>query len=303
MLIREVIEQAKKMIRSRLEAEILLSHILKCSREYLIAHPEARVSRVAYRKLLGLCKKRNKGIPLAYIIQHKEFFGLDFYVDLRVLIPRPETELLVEEVIEKVKSKKLKVKSPLICDVGTGSGCIAIALSKHLPNVQITATDISRDALAVARKNAKRHHVYKRIKFVQSDLLENVIVMPSNHDNHVDIIVANLPYVPCREAHLVDQQVKKHEPKSALWGGQDGLKFLRQFLNQVKRLAHPPRYIVCEFGFFMKKEVQKLIESIFKKPRVVYKKDLSGHDRYFIMDLCSKNSKNWRKNMKNCSGN
>lgn len=284
MLIKEIIEQAKKMISNRLEIEILLAHVFKKPREFLIAHPKARVSRPVYKRFINFCNKRKEGIPLAYITKQKEFFGLDFYVDPRVLIPRPETELLVEEVIKIVKKQEATTakagqgsKKQVLCDIGTGSGCITIALAKNLPHVKIIATDISRDALCVARKNAKKHHVSKRIKFIQSDLLERVMSF--------DIIIANLPYVPRKEALIVEREVKKYEPGVALWAGQDGFSFLKTLLQQVKNLRHPPRYLIAEFGFSMKKSLHNLIKNMFPKPDVIFKKDLAGLDRMFVLSL------------------
>lgn len=279
MTIAQALWQGRHILRSVLEADILIAYVIGKPREFIMAHPEVTLAKPLAKRFFDYCARRKSGIPLAYLTNHKEFFGLDFFVDERVLIPRPETEHLVSEVFSLAGEFKI----PRILDTGTGSGCIAISLALSLPKAKITASDISKDALSIARKNVRAHRVSRQIRLVRGDLLKPFI------DSRFDIIVANLPYVPRRESHLVEKEVKKHEPKSALWGGQDGLKFLRQFLHQVKNLAHPPRYVLCEFGFSMKKDVQKLIESIFKNSHVVYKKDLSRRDRYFILQLCGKN--------------
>ena len=216
---------------SALDADILLSFVLKKSKEFLYTYPEKKLTKNQLAKFNQLINRRLKREPVAYLINRKEFYGLDFYVDKNVLIPRPLTESLVEQVIKEVGNKKAT-----IADIGTGSGCIAIALKKHLPQATIYATDISPAALKVAKKNAKKHRV--KIKFLKGDLLKPFL--PSRKATRpgrvafkkIDIIIANLPY-------LIKNQIKnelKYEPKTALLGGD---KYIKELLRQVKKLNPP----------------------------------------------------------------
>lgn len=228
MTIKQALIEATKKLKSALDADILLSHAIDKSKEYLYTYPEKNLTKKQTEKYNRLIKKRIKKIPVAYLTNHKEFFNLDFYVDKNVLIPRPLTESLVEEVIKEAKNKKIN-----IADIGTGSGCIAIALKKHLPQATVYATDISIAALNVAKKNAKKHRV--KIKFFQGDLLAPL------SNKKIDIIVANLPY-------LTKSQIKnelKYEPKTALLGGD---KYIKKLLRQAKELKYQPEKIFLETG-------------------------------------------------------
>lgn len=275
LTIEETLRKGRDVFRNSAETELLLSFVLDISSEYIIAHPKAPVPKRAEEKFLRFCKKRAEDFPFAYITNHKEFFGLDFYVDSRVLIPRPETELLVEEALKLSK----KFVQPRICDVGTGCGCIAIALAKKQPSARMHASDISKGALAVALKNLKHHQLVRQITLVSGDLLKP-------HRNHdFDIIVANLPYIPRRETALVEASVKKYEPAQALFGGADGLSVLRRFLKQLKAMRSLPKFVVGEFGFSMKTPVRLLISEISPSARLTFKKDLAKRDRLFIMSL------------------
>lgn len=280
MTIKEALAQARAILGSGLEREMLLAHALGRRREYCIAHSQFAVGAGALRRFFALCKRRARGEPIAYIVKCKEFFGVNFYVDKRVLIPRPETEHLVEEVLACAWRDSLT-----ILDIGTGSGAIAVTLAKLLPRAQIFASDISKTALSVARKNAKAHGVSKNIQFKSGDLLQPWL------KNKFDIIVANLPYVPRRQTAFVEVEVKKYEPKEALWAGVDGLFFLRRFLSQLKIMKHTPRFVICEFGFSMKRSVAALVNTSFPtnlSPRhgnTIFKKDVAGKDRYFVLSF------------------
>lgn len=270
-----------------LEAEILLCFVLKISREYLITHPEHEITTELVLEFQRYCQARARGIPLAYLTHHKEFFGLDFYVDERVLIPRPETELLVEEAIKKMSGVKRQV-SGVICDVGTGSGCIAIALAKHLPNARVVAVDISEDALEVARKNAEFHGVSSQIEFAKSDLLSDVMVSLSNHDGGFDGIVANLPYIGTSENHLVSREVFEHEPQEALFSGENGLELYERLFAQIRALRQAqgdkaPKWFMGEMGFLQQEAIGELIRKYFGKVSVMWKNDLAGLTRLFII--------------------
>lgn len=232
MTIKQALKQAAQKLAaagidsSALDADILLSFVLKKPKEFLYTYPEKILTKNQLTRFNQLINRRAKHEPVAYLTQHKEFFGLDFYVDKNVLIPRPLTESLVEQVIKEVGNKKV-----VIADIGTGSGCIAIALKKHLPQATIYATDISAAALLVAKKNARKHRV--KIKFLQGNLLEPL------KNKKIDIIVANLPY-------LNKNQIKNEltfEPKIALLGGK---KYIKELLRQAKKLKYQPKKIFLE---------------------------------------------------------
>ncbi|HPF20139.1 MAG TPA: peptide chain release factor N(5)-glutamine methyltransferase [Syntrophomonas sp.] len=216
---------------SRLEAEILLAHVLKKDRVYLYANYEAPVNpdeRALYKEYI---KRRTKSEPIAYITGHKEFMSLDLIVTPDVLIPRPETELLVETAIKAAKDLE-KVR---IVDVGTGSGAIAVSLAYYLKQAQVSATDISLPALKVACQNAERHQV--SIDFHAGSLLESFFTRPAGEPSaHFDILVANLPYVPETDRDSLEPQVRDFEPHLALFAGEDGLDLYRQLLPQARRV-------------------------------------------------------------------
>lgn len=273
--IQNVLGCSSKWINHPSELEILLSYVLQKSREFIFAHPEAKVQKQAAVRFYEVCRMRAQGVPLAYLMHRREFFGLDFYVDKSVLIPRPETELLVELTLEKVKTTSDQVS---ICDVGTGSGCIAIALAKHLPKGQFLAVDISNDALEVARKNARAHHVASRVEFVQSDLLTEVL------DRKFFGIVANLPYIGRSEHQLVSPEVAEHEPKLALYGGEKGIELFEILFMQVTALQSPPSFLIGEIGFSQREELSKRIREHFPTARLTWYQDLAGLDRAFMIE-------------------
>ncbi|MBI5412783.1 peptide chain release factor N(5)-glutamine methyltransferase [Candidatus Peregrinibacteria bacterium] len=270
--ISEILKENRNI--SRLEARLLLSFVTGLSREKIVAHPEFKIKKSETRRFLSLCKKRALGVPLAYLTHNRWFYGLNFHVDERVLIPRPETELLVDEVIRSpIKSGMTK-----ICDVGTGSGCIAIALAKNLQNVQIVALDNSFGALSVAKKNAKTHNVSNKIKFIKSDLLARV------SDEKFDMIVANLPYIADGD-DSVEEDVRKYEPKSALFSGKTGLELFEKMFAQIVSMPHPPKFLFAEFGFGQRRPLEKLIKKHFVNAKIKWLRDLSGKFRAFVLNF------------------
>lgn len=264
--------KSKKITSASLDAEVLLSYVLKKLKEYLYTYPEKNISTKQLNNLTTLIERRAKNEPVAYLINKKEFFGLDFYVDKRVLIPRPETETLVEETIKACNNKQLAISyKPLaICDIGTGSGCIAITLAKYLPTAKIIATDISKDALIVAQKNAKKHKVFSKIKFLSGDLLKPI----KNKKN--DIIIANLPYVQ-------SQKILKYEPKIALAGGKDGLEIYRKFFEQLKDFNLKNLTVLIEIDPSQKRKLERLILKLLPQSKIKTKKDLAGLTRLMII--------------------
>jgi release factor glutamine methyltransferase len=216
-------------------ARLLLAQVLGKPREWLVAHGDETLDTAKQRHFETLLQRVITHEPLFYVLGHREFYGLDLLVDKRVLIPRPETEMLVELALSelRIENEGLRMKdfSVLnsqfsILDVGAGSGAIPIAIAKHAPDAKIMATDISADALAVARMNAERHSVADRITFLQADLLDGINTMPS-------VITANLPYVTCEEIDGLPPEIQDHEPRVALDGGEDGLVLVRRLLLQI----------------------------------------------------------------------
>lgn len=249
-----------------LESEVLLRHILKMDRVQLFLHLEKELDSGDEAKFQKLIERRLQGEPLAYIIHHREFFGLDFYVDERVLIPRPESELLVEEAIKFAQ----QVGASTIADIGTGSGSIAVSLAIHLPKVKIFATDISQAALDVARINSEKHAVLDNIILLPGDLLEPL-------PTQVDIIVANLPYVT--DAEVTAMASAKYEPSLALRGGEYGLEQITRISFQIKEKLRPGGCILLEIGQGQSQNVRDLFRQLFSSEVIEVIPDLSGIDR------------------------
>jgi len=236
MLIKEIL---KTFPINKTEAEIILADLLGKDRSFLHAYPEFNLTRPQEHRYIELLRRRESNEPLAYILGHKEFYGREFYVDRRVLIPRTETEDLVDQIISYIKSNYSIKRLIKIADVGTGSGCIAITLARLLPNAKIYATDIDQSALEVAKKNAKYHQVEDKIIFLEGDLLSPL-------SESVDIIVANLPYIKSAVIKKLDPQISKWEPKIALDGGADGLALYRVLFKQAEKVLKPNGMIFYE---------------------------------------------------------
>jgi len=222
-------ESIKKTSRSpQLDAEVLLSFILKEDKAWLYSNPEYSVTKLQEQKFKNLIKKRSNRWPVAYLIGHKEFYGLDFKVTRNVLIPRPESELLVELALQRIKN---------VVDVGTGGGNIIISLAKNIKKKKIKfyATDISQKALKIARQNARTHKVLSKIKFLQGDLL-TPLLKTNNYKLQTTLILANLPYLT--KAQMKNPEFK-HEPRLALKSGKDGLDHYQRFFKQLSSFCHP----------------------------------------------------------------
>jgi release factor glutamine methyltransferase len=248
----------------RLDAEVLLAHVLNKSREWLITHSEVEFDAADFTELVA---QRQQGKSVAALIGRKEFFGLEFSVDENVLIPRPETELLVEEI--------LRLKPASLLDVGCGSGCIAIAVKKNLPACEVAACDISPAALEVARKNAQQNEV--EINFALSDLLAEV-------SGDFEIIAANLPYIPAADIEI-ESGVKAFEPHSALFGGETGLEIITRLLQQIAELSTPPHFVLLEIGVKQAEELEKIIAKILPTAKVEFIKDFQGIQRVAKLGL------------------
>jgi release factor glutamine methyltransferase len=279
----------------RLTIELLLAHLLKKKRLDLYLEFERELDDPTLEKLREMVKRRAAGEPLQYITGETEFCGLKLRVDKRVLIPRPETELLVETVAERLKGKPSQAgnlvppslpvtshQSPItIIDVGTGSGCIAVALATKLPQSAIWATDVSEEALEVARANATLHKVGKNVRFFKSDLLE---ALPNSL--RADAIVSNPPYVADGEVVKLPKEVRDFEPVRALAAGEDGLKVIRRLVTNAKRFLSPSGFVALEIGAGQRAAVAELFgNEDYVVSEVV--KDLQGHERVMVAQLKS----------------
>ena len=244
-----------RVAEERRTAGVLLCHVLGVDRTYLLTRSEEQIDEERYRKYLALVERRVTGEPLQYITGHQEFYGLDFTVTPAVLIPRPETEFLVERLIRLVR--ELRNETPLIVDLGTGSGCIAVTLALHIPGARVIAIDSSKAALDVARANAERHSACDRIEFVEGDLLAPL--GERRLDTPIDILASNPPYVGEDRPELIQREVSQWEPHAAFCGGNDGLDFYRRLLLDAPRYLEPGGYLVFEIGYGQLDAILELI--------------------------------------------
>lgn len=270
MTIKGALEEAKKILDS-IEANILIKYIIKKDNSYIIANLNSDISKREERELFECLSKLKNGYPLQYITHHQEFMGLDFEVNEDVLIPQPDTEVLVEIIIKIILDNKIEKSQnsnqPFkILDLCTGSGVIAISLKKYLPNTKISASDISNKALEVAKRNATKNEV--NINFIQSNMFENV-------KEKFDIIVSNPPYIKTEKILGLSKQVQT-EPKIAIDGGNDGLHFYKIIAKESKKYLYNNGIVVLEIGYDQKEEVTNLL----KNSTCI--KDYSGNNRVVI---------------------
>ncbi|HUU14161.1 MAG TPA: peptide chain release factor N(5)-glutamine methyltransferase [Terriglobia bacterium] len=244
---------------AQLAAELLLMHVLGCDRGYLHAHPERELSAESTERYMQLIAERATGKPTQYITGHQEFWGLDFEVTPEVLIPRPETEHVVEAVLDLAQRLGLNKDARLrIADVGTGSGCIALALAHEFPRAVIFGVDISRRALVVASTNALRLGKPERVKFLESDLLARLL--DDDFVGTFDFVVSNPPYVGRDSLDMVQREVREFEPRVA-WGGLDkGDEVYRRLFPQALQALKPGGSVVVEIGYNMREAVVSLLE-------------------------------------------
>jgi release factor glutamine methyltransferase len=256
-----------------LAAELLLMHVLNRDRAWLYAHPENPIDPAEAEAFLTLLNKRAVGTPTQYLTGKQEFWGLEFEVTPDVLIPRPETEHVIEVALARIgqarRSAELRV-----ADIGTGSGCLAVALAKELPNAKIFATDISSAALAVAARNAARHGVADRITFVECNLLEGVL-----QQSPFDLIVSNPPYVGRKDAKSLPVDVREHEPEIALYAGDDGMAVYPALITQAARFLGDGGILILELGYGLFEPVSELLEPRHGWTRVSATQDLAGIPR------------------------
>lgn len=277
MTIREALNKGMIILKSnniespKLKARLLLQYILKKTRQYLIVYDNEEIPKKEQWEYFVNIEKLVQGVPLQHITHRQEFMKMDFYVNENVLIPRPDTEILVEEVIEIAK----KIKNPIILDLCTGSGAIAISLAKNIKDVKIYATDISEEALEVARKNAKDLGVNEKIEFIKSNLFEKI------DKTKFDIIVSNPPYIKKEDISYLSEEVQK-EPEIALNGGEDGLDFYRKISKQALEFMKLGSYLCFEIGYDQKIDVMEIIEKENRYIDTYSKKDLYENDRIVV---------------------
>ena len=275
-ILRESEERLHGVDSPRLSAELLIAEVLQCSRLMLTLDRERRPSVDEIRRISDLVERRSHGEPLAYILGTKEFYGLDFVVTPDVLIPRPETEHIVE-VIEEAYSKEDVFH---FADFGTGSGILAVTITSLFPKASAVAVDLSPGALKIAQSNARTLGVSDRIEFIEGDFTQ-----PLLEDSGCDFIVSNPPYVTEQEYAEASHEVTEYEPVTALVSGADGLDHIRAMLPLVAQALKPGGRFLVEMGYQQGAQVIKIITNEFPQFKDVrIKKDLAGHDRIVMME-------------------
>lgn len=263
-----------------LDAQVLLVHVLEKPRSWLLAHTEIELTIEQENNLRSSLKRVLNGEALPYVLGHWEFFGLDFTVNPAVLIPRPETELLVEQALEWLGRHP---RSRRAVDVGTGSGCIAISLAVKIPDLEVIATDISNEALRVASQNAIKHGVERRVSLIRADLIDPISVdLGKLTPRPINLIAANLPYIPRETLHTLEVYGK--EPSLALDGGPDGLEQVRRLLNQAPTYLAPGGLVLLEIEHRQGDAVRRLAQTAFPQAQVRILQDLAGLDRLVKID-------------------
>ena len=254
-----------------LKSRLLMQYVLNASRQYIIVNDKEELNKLKEKQYFDAIKLLKSGVPIEHITHQKEFMKLNFFVDNNVLIPRQDTEILVEEVIKIAK----KIKAKNILDLCTGSGEIGISLAKYLPETKIVATDISNDALNIARKNAVINNVQNQMIFINSDLFTNL------EAQKFDIIVSNPPYIKTNVIEKLDIQVK-NEPNIALDGGEDGLDFYRKIIKESYQYLKYNGYLCLEIGFDQKDDVVNILNETENFKNIYCKKDLGDNDRVVV---------------------
>jgi release factor glutamine methyltransferase len=265
---------AAEVDEPRLAAEVVLAHALDLSRAQLLARPDQSLTPDQLIRAQRDLDRLAHGEPLAYIVGHREFFDVDLLTDARALIPRPETECLVEHALKALADHP----APRIADVGTGCGAIAVTLAKHLPRAHVIATDLSADALALARANAQRIGVADRIEFRAGSLLEPI-------PESLDLLAANLPYIDDKDWPYLAKTIRGHEPKMAFVGGPDGLDLVRGLLRDAPRVTHLDSIVLLEIGAYHGDAVTDIARQYFPRAYIEVKPDYAGLDRLAVIEV------------------
>jgi len=265
---------AAEVDEPRLALEVVLAHALDVTRAQLLARPDQLLTPDQLIRAQRDLDRLAAGEPLAYVVGHREFYDVDLLTDARALIPRPETECLVEHALKALADHP----APLIADVGTGCGAIAVTLAKHLPRAHVIATDLSTDALALAHENAQRLGVVDRIEFRAGSLLEPIA-------EALDLLAANLPYIDDKDWPYLAKTIRGHEPKMAFLGGPDGLDLVRGLLHAAPRVTHVDSVILLEIGAYQGEAVTEIARQNFPRAYIEVKPDYAGLDRLAVIEV------------------
>jgi len=288
MFVKDILKQSIKLLKDggienpQLDAEVLLSYILNKDRGHLYIFPDYVLSEDENSRYRALIDKRLEHTPISYLTGHKEFMSLDFKVNSNVLIPRPETELLVETVCKSRSNTPLRPSQEgndagsKVLDLGTGSGAIAVSLAKYNPNFSILATDVSMSALLIARENAVHNDVINRVSFIQTDLFDGV-----STNYKFDWVVSNPPYIPTGDLPSLPEEIRKYEPILALDGGADGLDVIKRIIENAFMFLKPSGHLAIEIGYGQSDDVQRIADEIGKYSDYDVIKDYSGIPRVF----------------------
>ena len=251
---------------------LALEQVLNLSKPELLLNKNKELTKKNYKEYKRIIKKLNKGLPIQYITKKANFYGKEYYVNKNTLIPRPETEILVHKTNQLIE-KHMNNKNINILEIGTGSGIIAITLKKLNKNYNITATDISKKAIKVAKKNAKTHNT--TITFKKTDLYKGI-------NQKYDIIISNPPYIE-ENSQNIEKIVKDNEPKQALFGGKDGLDYYRRILKDITKIINKNHIIALEIGENQGQKIKKIIKKYLPKDKIIIKKDYNNYDRYIYI--------------------
>ncbi|MEE2904614.1 MAG: peptide chain release factor N(5)-glutamine methyltransferase [Myxococcota bacterium] len=262
--------ESKGIESARLDAELIISHVLNVQRVMLYAHFDRPLDPSELAHIRELVKRRSKHEPVAYLLGSKEFWSLDFEVNKNVLIPRPDTEVLIEVCLDLLKDSE----APRLADVGTGSGCIAVALAHELKNSTVDAFEISAGAREVATRNISKNNVDDRVSIFESDLFSS----REGSSQKYHLIASNLPYIPSGDVDSLSPEVKDHEPKQALDGGTDGLDLIRDLVAKAGKHLEPGGFLVLEAGFDQLNALENLLDSA-GFGAIEVRKDYGGHPR------------------------
>ena len=284
MKIHEALTRAESLLEEaacpnpRLDAEYLLQFSLGVNRCFLATHPHDDLELLQEDSFFAWIRKRSEGMPVQYIVGRQEFRGMEFEVNRHVLIPRPETELLVEEALSSMSET-----ATTLVDVGTGSGCVAVVAAVERPGMRIIATDVSEHALEVACRNARRHGVAGRIQFLKGDLLEPLIA--GTEHVKVDCVCSNPPYVAERDLPSLQREVRDWEPRIALAAGENGLRVIERLVPQALTVLKPGGILAMEIGYNQQEKVIELFKDGWKTVRV--REDFSGIPRIVVAEKMS----------------
>ncbi len=281
--IKELLEYTTETLRNAgietpvVEAGVILCHVLKCNRAYLISHNDRILKAPEFDEVTRLLKGRTEKIPLQYLLGETEFMSLGFKVSPAVLIPRQDTEILVEKCIDIVR--ELGGQGTRVLDMCTGSGCIAVSIAYYCPEARVTACDVSKEALEIAKINAGQAGVQSRVEFLRGDLFEE-LNSEEGFEARFDIIASNPPYIETATVEQLQREVRDYEPYIALDGGADGLDFYRRIVEEAPKYLVTGGYLALEIGYNQGESVSKLMEHSFES--ITLLKDYGGNDRVVV---------------------